>query len=151
MLLQSTWHWLTHNFQNHSLSLIGWHSLPLILFSHMLSSYMDCRIDRHKFFLTFRTENQKCACWNNLNLTLYQDTMSLLWMLKMSQNVVDTFTFTKYTSSPLWAAAPIIITDSDNTLKLEMNPRRMIGLLRHIIWNIWAHHLTNAVRISASI
>ena len=27
-------HWLTHNFQNHSLPLIGWHSLLLILFSH---------------------------------------------------------------------------------------------------------------------
>ena len=149
-------------FQNLSLPLIGWHSCQLSVSLpalppaqastlDMLSSYMVCRIDRHKFFLTFRTENQKCACWNNLNLTLYQDTMSLLWMLKMSRNFVDTFTFTKYTSSPLSAAAAIIITDSDNTLKLEMNPRRMIGLLRHIIWNIWAHHLTNAVRISASI
>ena len=28
----------------------------------MLSRYMDCGIDRHKFFFTFRTENQKCAC-----------------------------------------------------------------------------------------
>ena len=34
MLPQSACHWLTHNFQNHSLPLIGWHSLLLILFSH---------------------------------------------------------------------------------------------------------------------
>ena len=34
MLLRSACHWLTHNFQNHSLPLIGWHSLLLILFSH---------------------------------------------------------------------------------------------------------------------
>ena len=34
MLPRAACHWLTHNFQNHSLPLIGWHSLPLILFSH---------------------------------------------------------------------------------------------------------------------
>ena len=34
MLPRSACHWLTHNFQNHSLPLIGWHSLLLILFSH---------------------------------------------------------------------------------------------------------------------
>ena len=34
MLVRSACHWLTHNFQNHSLPLIGWHSLLLILFSH---------------------------------------------------------------------------------------------------------------------
>ena len=34
MLPHTHCHWLTHNFQNHCLPLIGWHSLPLILFSH---------------------------------------------------------------------------------------------------------------------
>ena len=34
MLVRSACHWLTHNFQNHSLPVIGWPSLLLILFSH---------------------------------------------------------------------------------------------------------------------
>ena len=34
MLLQIACHWMRHNYQNHSLPLIGWHRLPLILFSH---------------------------------------------------------------------------------------------------------------------